>query len=142
MKFWKIIGILAIIGIISGIAIYLYVMYKPHKSYLNVEPDHTVSAQMLYEEFDLDEDAATAKYVGKVVLVEGNISNIEDLDTTLRIGFIFNHGMFGEEGVRCTLDKSFLDEARALTPGTTVVLKGVCHGKSSDVELGQCSIVK
>lgn len=142
MKFWKIIGILAIVGILSGIAIYFYVMYKPHKSYLHAEPEHVLSAQALYEEFNIDEAAATAKYIDKVIQVDGIISIIDDLDSTLRIGFIFNQGMFGDEGVRCTLDKSFQEEARSLATGMQVTLKGICFGKSSDVELGQCSIIK
>jgi hypothetical protein len=142
-KFWKIIGVLAIIGIIAAAGIYKFVYNKPHENYLKLKAEHIRPASQLYTEFASDQTVADALYTGKMVQIDGAIKGIEDLDSMVIAVFSFNQGMFGDEGIRCSFDKSVLDEARELKAGQTVSIKGYCEGyNGTDVIFEHSSLVK
>jgi hypothetical protein len=143
MKTWvKIVSGLFLIGIVAVVLIYFFIYNKPHPNYEKMHADYTITAAAIYKDFTSNISDAGKKYTGKVIVVTGKLSKIEVVDS-LTIGvFIFNRGMFGDEGVRCTLLPKFREQAKKIQPGGEINLKGYCTGfNDTDVIMDKCSIV-
>lgn len=125
---------------IAGLAIGLYMYFKPVTSMHRIKADHQLGAMALYEAFDQDETAAMGTYAGKILEVTGEISEVDDAgEAGINIGLEAG-GLMG--GVRCRLDPGEKAAAQDLAPGQTVTLRGQCDGKLMDVELSRCVLVK
>lgn len=130
--------LLVAVAIGGGIGYYLY--NKAPEGVSNKKADHIVTSQILLADFQNDESAANAKYLGKVVQVEGAIQEIipgEDL----KMQVILDTGDM-MSGISCMLEEdhtAFL--ARKLKKGDTVTIKGFCSGVIMDVVLERCVIV-
>ena len=70
----KIILFIIIIGIIGAIVMYLW--NKPHRDIAAAKEDFIISATDFYKEYSANETSANAKYLDKVIAVEGVISAI------------------------------------------------------------------
>ena len=86
--------------------------------------------KQLIEEFTKDQNASNQKYLGKILELTGNIKKI-DTDAngyhTIILGTPENMN-----SVRCSIDSSFNKEARNLSEGSSVVIKGICTGYNAD----------
>lgn len=68
---------------ISGIFV-AYTMYnKPHKVIAEEPVDYQVSADELFNEFAVNEQAASSKYLDKVILLNGRLKSIGSENTQL-----------------------------------------------------------
>ncbi len=133
---------LFVVGLIAGFLVYKFVYNKQHPDYENVAPSVTINAQDLYRAFKDNKDAASHLYNGKMIAITGKLGKIEAVDTLVTAVFVFNQGMFGDEGIRCTMLKKLNDAARKLQPDGEVRIKGYCTGyNETDVILEKCSIV-
>jgi hypothetical protein len=143
MKTWlKILIGLFVLGIIAFFVVYKFVYNKPHPDYETMNADYTLGARDIYQAFRDSRDAATRQYNGKVIEITGKLSKIEASDSLVVAVFVFNQGMFGDEGVRCTMLKKFNDGAKKLQPDGDVRVKGYCTGfNDTDVILEKCSII-
>ncbi len=119
---------------IACLVVGYFVWNKPKQNIENANAIE-VNATSLFSEFSENEQAATVKYNGKILLVTGNVSTVSknlqgktivQLQTT---DFLF--------GVNCTLEKEVEIEV-----GTKITLKGVCSGFTSDVILIRCYLLK
>lgn len=95
--------------------------------------EHSLTCADLFSEFENDEKAANSKYLGKVVEIDGTISDIntnKEGKTTISLegGMLF--------GVTCELFDG--KEASKYKKGQKVKLKGECSGFLSDVVLVRC----
>ncbi|MEA5109997.1 hypothetical protein SDC9_24940 [bioreactor metagenome] len=136
-------GALALVGLIAGILVYFFVYNKPHKDYLKAEPEFTVEALALFEEFRADQAAASAMYNGKVIAVTGALTSVEQNDSFTVAVFEIDEGMFGSEGIRFTMLPESKDKIISQAPGTTLTIKGFCTGyNETDVILEHCSLVE
>lgn len=136
-------GILLVVAIAAAILIYIFVYNKPHKDYATATPDYKMSAIELYNEFKMNQEAASSKYNGKVVQVSGPLHSVENADSLMIAVFSFEQGMFGDLGIRCAIIPSHSKEVMAITPGTNVAIKGLCTGyNDSDVIMEHCSLVE
>jgi len=144
MKLWiKIIFVLIVLGFIGAILVYFFIYNKPHPDIEKMEPAYSVSAEDLYNSFISNRKVSEEKYNGKVIEITGILSKIEASDSTVIIVFVFNQGMFGDEGIRCSVLEKFHSEARSLQPESMVRIKGYCSGyNDTDVILEQSAIVK
>ena len=144
MKKWlKIIGILAVIGIIAAVLVYFFVINKPHPDYEKEQPAFTLSAKQLFEEYKTDKEAAHGKYTGQVLQINGSLSKTEFPDTTAIAIFVFEEGMFGDEGIRCVMLEKFNEELQNHGRGQSIGIKGYCTGyNDTDVILTHCSMVE
>lgn len=129
---------IALIGIITVIAAVYYVFNKPHRNISKEDASYTVTARDLIAEFQADENAATAKYLEKVISVTGIIKSIRTLD---------NHNMVFSlddqmAGVSCTVDSADVEKYRSkLELYTTDAIggfKGRCTGMLMDIQLTDC----
>lgn len=144
MKKWlKIIGILAAVGIFAAGSVYFFVINKSHPDYEKEKPAFTVNASALFEQYRSDPASANTKFTGKVLQVNGHLDKVEILDTLSIAIFVFEEGMFGEEGIRCTMLEKYNDQLQAHKPDTPISIKGYCTGyNDTDVILAHCSIIE
>ncbi|MEI7982220.1 MAG: hypothetical protein WCI71_11250 [Bacteroidota bacterium] len=143
MKTWvKIVSGLVTVGIIAAFLVYFFIYNKPHPDYETMDATFTVTAGDLYKAFTADKTLAGNKYNGKVIEVSGRLSKVEVSDSLTTCVFVFSQGVFGDEGLRCTMLKKFSGEARKFQPDGEVKLKGYCTGfNDTDVILDKCSIL-
>ena len=134
----KVILVILLLAVASGIGYYIY--NKPPEGVVNKKADYSLSPSELLAEFQKDEEAANAKYLGKVVELKGAILEIvpgEDMEMQL----ILDTGDIMSR-VSCVMDEeynTFLE--RKLKSGDTVTIKGFCTGMTMDVVIDRCVIV-
>ena len=144
MKLWlKILLSLFAIGVIAAALIYVFVYNKPHPDFEKMKPDFTVSAADIYKAFKTNKAGAEKKFNGKVIEITFKLSKIESSDSVVTAVCVFNEGMFGDEGLRCSLLKKYYEDAKKIPAGKEIKIKGYCTGyNDTDVILEQCCIVK
>jgi len=143
MKFWiKLFLGLMLLGIISILLSYFFIYNKPQPNYEKADAQYTMPARDLFREFVQNKAQADSLYTGKVVLIEGKLSRIEKVDSLVLAVFVFGSGMFGEEGVRCTMLPNFKETLILYDTTTPIKIKGYCTGFNDDVILEHCSIVE
>ncbi len=144
MKTWvKIIAGLVFIGVIAGVLVYFFIYNKPHPNYELMDAAYSVTVADFYNAYTSNKTEAGNKYNGKVIALSGKLSKVEFSDSLTICVFVFNKGMFGDEGVRCTMLPKFMELAKKFQPDGEVKLKGYCTGfNDTDVILDKCSIVK
>ncbi len=137
MKKWKIIILaLFVTGLAVAVAVYFLVYNKPHPDYEKAKPDIVISAEDLYSAFVVDEAAANLLFNGKVIVIDGPVATVEQVDDLVIVSFVFEEGFFGGEGVRSTMLEGHHHKALNLVPGDHVGIKGFCTGfTGSDVIL-------
>jgi hypothetical protein len=144
MKTWvKIILSLFVVGIIAIVLVYIFVYNKSHPDYEKIKPEYTLSASELYSSFNANTTESETKYNGKVLSVSGTLTKVESTDSLVIAVFVFNQGIFGDEGIRCTMLPKFNEDAQKLQPNNVYCIKGYCTGfNDPDVVLEHCSIIK
>jgi hypothetical protein len=140
-KWLKIILILAVIGIITAVLLYVFIYNKPHKDIESAKPDFTMKTEKLYQEFTSNKTHADSLYNEKVIEIAGKINKVETKDTLVIAVFVFSQGDFGDTGIRCTMLPKYNDEAKKLAIGSVVRIKGLCKGFIDDVILEKCSLI-
>ncbi|MCF8235413.1 MAG: OB-fold putative lipoprotein [Bacteroidales bacterium] len=142
-KYVKIGLILLVVGALAAYLVYEFVINKSHPDYENLEPDYVVTAQQLYNDFANDRATAEQKYNGKMVQLSGVLDKIDQPDSLVIAVFVFNKGMFGEEGIRATMLPSHQQKLLQANSGTEITLKGFCTGYNDvDVILEKSSIIE
>ncbi|MCF8229265.1 MAG: OB-fold putative lipoprotein [Bacteroidales bacterium] len=142
-KALKIIGILVIVGIIAAYGVYEFVINKSHPDYEKLQAEYSMQVVELYNQFQDDEDAAGQKYNGKMIQLEGTMNKVESSDSLLTAVFVFNKGMFGDEGVRISMLPSQHENLKEIELPADVKMKAYCIGSTdSDVVLKKGSIVQ
>jgi hypothetical protein len=109
----------------------------------HAKADFNLPAGQLYSEFKQNKEASSAKYNGKVLEISGQLSKIEEADTLMTAVFVFEQGMFGDQGVRCALLPNQFEKAKSMTAHSPVTVKGYCTGfNDTDVILEKVSFVE
>ncbi|MCX6286049.1 MAG: hypothetical protein NTY96_02930 [Bacteroidetes bacterium] len=144
MKTWiKVLSVLIFASVLVSFLVFYFLYNKPHPNYETMNADYTVSAADLYKSFTANKAEAGTMYNGKVIAITGKLSKVEVADSLTICVFVFNKGMFGDEGLRCTMLPNYCGQVKKIPPDTEVRLKGYCTGfNDTDVILDKCSIVK
>ncbi len=138
----KILFGLLVTFIIAATLVYIFIINQPHRNFEKAVPDFVLTTSKLYSDYSEMDAGAVNKFTGKVLQITGDISNIEKTDSIVVLVFVFNQGMFGDEGVRCTVLPKYHETALKLKAETYVTIKGFCTGyNETDVILEKCSIV-
>jgi hypothetical protein len=141
-KWLKIIIGLAIFGIIVAGIGYKFIYNKPHKDYEKARPDYSLTSQALFFEYQNNKVDAQQNYNGKVIEISGYLNKVETHDSMTIAVFVMDEGIFGDEGIRCTMLPNH-SENILLYAEKEVNIKGYCAGyNDTDVILEKCSIVK
>lgn len=142
-KWIKIAIVLFSLGLFAGVGGYVFVYNKPHVNYEKVRADHALTVADLFTAYTVDRQLAEQQYNGKVLEITGNISSVDTPDSITVVVFALREGMFGDEGVRCTMLEKYSEDAGRLKPGTMVHMKGFCAGyNDTDIILEKCSITQ
>lgn len=143
MKTWhKILIIMFILGTIGAALGYKFVYNKPHRDFEKATPDFQMTALDLFSAYQNDKKSAELKFNGKVVEIAGLISKVEEADSLTIAVFVMDQGMFGDEGIRCTMLPNHTRAIEALT-GSEITIKGFVSGyNDTDVIFEKCSLIK
>ena len=130
---------LLLLVVIAAACLALYYYYKKPPDIRKAAAHYETTAPALLADFNQNESTANAKYLDKVVIVEGVISNID-----VEGG---NPTVFLETGdpmaaVTCSFYNTESAALKNLKVGTTIKIKGVCTGMLTDVVLNKCSIAE
>ncbi|MCX6282853.1 MAG: hypothetical protein NTW31_01240, partial [Bacteroidetes bacterium] len=117
MKTWhKVASVLILTVVIAAFLVFNFLYNKPHPNYEKIEAAYSLAAAGLYKEYTADKAKAGNKYNGKVVEVTGKLSKVEVADSLTICVFAFNQGMFGDEGLRCTMLPNFTGQVKKILP--------------------------
>jgi len=144
-KLYLIIGIVATAGILAAAYVWFFVYNKPHIDYESATPDYVVTAKNCYLSFSgqqiYNEKQGTVNYTGKILQLSGLATKIEKNKDATVIIFVFDNGVFGDEGIRCSLLPAYVEAANNLDLSQEITIKGFCAGyNDTDVILQFCSI--
>lgn len=124
-------------GIGGAVGLYFYNQKMPSMS--GQKAEMTVSAADLYMAFEADEAAANARYLGKILAVEGQVREANTLpDGTVKV--VLDTGK--DFGVLCEFDPNTSHRRTHFEPGEQLTLKGECAGFNFDVLLARCAVVE
>jgi hypothetical protein len=141
MNILKIVLAICIVAVIGALAGYHFVYNKPHTNYEEASPAFTLQAQDFYQAFTEDREQAEETYNGKVIEFTGTLDILEDNQDFHTAVFVFDDGLFGPEGIRCTMLDNHTENLAGRT-GEIVQIKGFCSGFSgSDVIMEHCSVI-
>jgi hypothetical protein len=141
-KWIKILIGLFILGLIGAVLGYKFIYNKPHKDYEKAKPDFELSVNDLFNQYLNNRTDAESMYNGKVLELTGTLDRVETPGTLTIAVFSMQEGMFGDEGVRCTMLPHHADGLNNYL-GKAITLKGYCTGyNETDVILEKCSIIQ
>ncbi len=127
------------IPIIVIAAIYGYKEFnrKP-ADLLDIKPQVTITVDSIVAAYENDEAKANAQFLGKTILVNGIIAEMNNQQDTLLNVILGNEAL---HNVSCLLDKGQLQFFKKYNVGKPIAIKGICTGFLADVELNRCVIV-
>jgi len=138
---FKILGVLVLIGFLAAVYGWFFIYNKPHRNYEKAEPDFIMTAGDCYQKYAAGADEA-GQFTGKVLQISGAPSLIEDNDIMVIVVFVFNEGMFGDEGIRCSMLPNYNRQARKMDISKEMQIKGYCTGyNGTDIIMEQCSFI-
>jgi hypothetical protein len=131
--------LVAITAIIVIVSIYAYKEFNRKPADLsNIKPQVTISVDSIIAAYENDEAKANKQFLGKTILVNAVISEMNNQHDTL-LNVIMGNG--GLHNVSCLLDNTQLENYKKCSVGKPVSIKGICTGFLADVELNRCVIV-
>lgn len=123
---------------ISGILAALYFYNLKHPDMAKARPDFIITASVLQEQFEDDETAASARYINKIIEVNGIIASVKPAaDNVVNITLATDNDL---SSVICTFP-SITDPSK-FNKGDKITIRGECSGYLMDVLLNNCSVVQ
>jgi hypothetical protein len=127
------------IPIIAIAAIYGYREFNRKPADVsNLKPQVTITVDSIIAAYENDEAKANTLFLGKTILVNGIIVEMNNQQDTLLNVIMGNEGL---HNVSCVLDNGQLENYKKYSVGKPVSIKGICTGFLADVELNRCVIV-
>ena len=138
-KILKRLAIIAIVGLIAGGGIFLYMFNMPHRDVAASTADYSLSTSEIVTEYIANKEAANQKYLAadgdsKILEITGKISKISENFNGQKVVLLKNPG--DEAGVNATFDENSKTDVEGLLVGETITVKGVIRsGASYDEDL-------
>lgn len=132
MKKILILTVIIAILVVGGVGFYLFT--KKVGGLEKVKADYTVTATLLYNAFETQEEEANLKYLDKILLVKGKVEKVEVDKEYSSIILKADNALAG--GINC----SFNHKIEGVSKGDVVSIKGRCQGYLMDVVLTNCNI--
>ena len=135
-KKWIFLGGILVCLLVGSWALYQY--HKPRTGTVQTKAAYTLDAETLYKEFSANEAAANERYNGKIIQVQGIVSQVIENANGVLIVL-----RAGDEmgGVSC----SFTNDIEKKTwpqSGVQVTIKGRCSGFLMDVNLVDAVLIR
>jgi len=142
-KYLKIALIIAAFGLVAAALVWKFYVNKPHQDIENATPAFSMTTEELWKQFTTDEQKSGLTYNDKVIELTGTVGRVVDNDSLVTVAFIMEaDSMFGDKSISCEMLSKYNAEAKALSKGATVKIKGYCAGYIGDIKFNKCSIVK
>lgn len=126
--------ILFILSIVFiGIAYGLYLYQKPVPSIASKKADFVLAPEEILSDFEENETVANAKYLDKIIEVEGKIATIKD---SRSIYLVTDNPL---SSIIFEMERPIKEDD--LEKGDQIVLKGVCSGYLMDVVMTRSVII-
>ena len=125
----KILGLLAVVVIVSFFAIRYYVYNAGKRDIQSEETAFAVSSKAIVKDFTSNTTASNKKYLEKPIAVSGTITSVNDKEVIL------------DNSVNC----NFLTSSNSLKKDQKVIIKGRVVGYDDllgEVRLDQCNLSK
>ncbi len=133
----KLIWLILILGV-SGAIIGYRMWNKPHQDIAASDSTASLTAPDLLKAYQTDEATANAKYLNKIITVNGSIEEVRKESDQITIHLGTDDAM---ATVICNLDPFSGHDGTELITGRNITMKGVCSGMLTDVVLDRCVIV-
>lgn len=117
-----------------AVAVGYYLFNKAPDSTQQMPAVASIRAEELFSRFEMNESAANADFLDKVIEVQGTIQAVNQDTAGISLTLQSNSGMFG---VVCVLEDKEAD-LNAYSVNQQIRLKGVCSGYLMDVVLVRC----
>jgi hypothetical protein len=136
--------ILAGIGIIAAALIWKFYVNKPHDDIENTAPAYSLATTEIWKQYISDNQKSSSIYNNKVIELTGEVDRVNSSDSIVSIVFDMEvDSMFGNKSISCEMLPKYNDEARSVSAGSIIKIKGFCTGyDETDIKLNKCSIVK
>ncbi len=125
--------------LVAGAIILFYQFNKPPRSYEKAKVEISISANMLHDAFNKDEEKANHIYLNKVVEVSGQPVSVNK-NTNGTVTICLEDDLMG---VSCTFDSLYVvKNSNTFASAETkqnINIKGRCDGHLTDVRLSKCS---
>ncbi|MDZ7738093.1 MAG: hypothetical protein U5K32_03290 [Bacteroidales bacterium] len=138
-KLLRIIILVAISGLIIGVAVTLYMFNMPHRNVIETQADYSLSASEIVSEYLDNADKANEKYLAadgdsKVLEITGNVSDVSEDYNGNKVIMLKNKD--DRAGVRVTFTAETEPADGEISPGQEIRIKGVIRsGASYDEDL-------
>jgi hypothetical protein len=130
-------GVVTFIAVV-GIGAALYLFRMPHKDIGKAKPDFIITAIDIQKAFEDNETLATAKYVNKILEIEGEVESVKTGEANV-FNVILKSGS-DLSSVICTFPAA--TEPAGFTVGAKVSIRGECSGFLMDVLMNNCVLIK
>ena len=134
--------IIVIVLIVIGAAIGLNMYYKKHADVSKMNADYKLEASTLIDEFEQQEEAATAKYSEKVLEISGKLASKNQLSNGITLLMLEDE----MQGISCQLDSSWATANRSviesLQAGSPVTVKGICKGYLMEIKVSPAVVLQ
>ncbi|HLF34120.1 MAG TPA: hypothetical protein VI583_07780 [Cyclobacteriaceae bacterium] len=136
-KLFFFLGAIVIVGLSVGTyGIYMY--FKTHDDLSKVRPDFVMTARAILSEFEMDEAAASVRYISKVIEITGPVESVEiGSDSTMNV-ILKDPGY--TSGVICSFQGRNIGEMD-VKKGSIATIRGECSGILFDVLLNNCVLI-
>ena len=119
---------------LAGGLMAFYMFNKKVPSLENIKSDFALTANELFDAFNLNEEEALLKYENKVLEVTGKIVSIKQGEVSTNIILFAEDAMAG--GINCSTTNLVSD----ISKGQNIKIKGRCQGFLMDVVLNNCIV--
>jgi hypothetical protein len=135
-------AIFIVLGLgLIGVAVGLKMFFKPHADINKLKAELKVEAAAILDEFQKDENAATAKYSEKAIEINGKLVAKNKLPNGIDVLILENE----MEGISCQLDSSWASanqsSIQALETGKPITIKGICKGYLMEIKVSPAVVV-
>jgi hypothetical protein len=138
-RFWKILGIIALVIFISGVIVAVTMYNKPHRNIQKSRTDYTINASDLLKAFETNNAGAQSTYFSKIVMVTGEIKTITRTETNISVIIAGESDFFG---VNCSFNPAENQKIDKLKEGQKIQVKGECKGYIDDVIMVDCYLIE
>ena len=133
--------VMLIAAFAGGMYTWFFVYNKPHPDYENLKAEYNYKPQALFDEYRTQNAVANEKCTGKMISIKGKIDFVESSENGTIVVFVLDRGIFGDEGIRCTLLDKYSTVTDNLDENAMVEIKGFCSGyNETDVIMEKCTI--
>jgi hypothetical protein len=130
--------------LLAGSATVWYLFNQKHENTAEIKPDFTVEALPFIQEFKQDLASANKKYSEKIVLVKGNVAEIEKADSTVNLKMVDTvTGSY----VIFAFQPQDAEKVKQVKQGDLVSIKGSCSNgtyskilETNSITFKRCSI--